>query len=163
MYKKRMVIIVIGFIFLSLGAKAQTVKKVKIEELESYIKSSDHPLVISFWATWCAPCVKEIPWMQTAVEKRQEKKVELVLVSLDFRESFPKTVTDFIVQRNFKASHYWLDETNADHFCPKIDPKWDGGIPATLFVNNKTGYRKFFERQLTDRQVEQEMGFLVKE
>ena len=54
--------------------------------------------------------------MQAAVEKQQDKKVELVLVSLDFREAYPKTITDFVTQRNFKASHYWLDETNADHF-----------------------------------------------
>ena len=142
---------------------AQSVKKVKIEELEAYIKNSDHPLVISFWATWCGPCVREIPWLQEAVAKKQDKKVEFILVSLDFPEAYPKKIEGLVKEKKFTATHFWLNETNADHFCPKIDIKWEGGIPANLFINNKTGYRKFFQRQLTDRQAEQEVGFLVAE
>ena len=148
-------------IFIFSISHAQTVKKIKIEDLESYVKNSDHPLVLSFWATWCGPCVREIPWIEEAVKKRSDKHVEFILVSLDFPEAFPKKVSEFVKQKNFGATHYWLDETNADHFCPKIDPKWEGGIPATLFVNNKTGYHKFFQRQLTDRQAEQEVELLV--
>lgn len=141
----------------------QNVKRVKIEALESYINSSDHPLVISFWATWCTPCLHEIPWLQDAVEKQREKKVEYILVSLDFTEAYPKKIAHFVKQRNFNATFFWLDETNADHFCPKVDEKWSGGIPANLFVNNKTNYRKFIGRQLTDRQAMAETELLVKE
>lgn len=139
----------------------QEVKKMKIGDVEEYIKKSDHPLVVSFWATWCGPCVEEIPWLQESVEKHKSEGVELVLVSLDFGTYFPKKITDFIKQKKFKATFFWLDETNADIFCPRIDPKWDGSIPVTLLVNNKTGYRKFFNRQMTDRQVEPEISQLV--
>ncbi len=149
--------------FLCSNVDGQNVKKVKIDALESYINSSDHPLVISFWATWCAPCLHEIPWLQDAVEKQREKKVEYLLVSLDFTEAYPKKIVHFIKQRNFNATFFWLDETNADHFCPKIDEKWSGGIPANLFVNNKTNYRKFIGRQLTERQAIAETELLVKE
>jgi thiol-disulfide isomerase/thioredoxin len=156
----KFVIIIVSFFIISSSA-AQSVKKVKIEELEAYIKNSDHPLVVSFWATWCGPCVREIPWLQEAVAKKQDKKVEFILVSLDFREAFPNKISEFVKQKNFNATHFWLDETNADHFCPKIDAKWEGGIPANLFVNNSTGYHKFFQRQLTDRQAEMEVELLV--
>jgi hypothetical protein len=54
-----------------------------------------------------------------------------------------------------------LNETNADYFCPKIDPKWDGTLPSTLYVNNKTGYRAFFGRPMTDRQIELEVSKLT--
>jgi thiol-disulfide isomerase/thioredoxin len=144
-------------------AYSQTVKKVKIEELEAYIKNADHPLVVSFWATWCSPCIHEIPWLQEAVNKHSEKKPELVLVSLDFPEAFPKKIQDFARQKNFVATLFWLDETNADYFCPKIDVKWSGGIPANLFVNNKTGYRKFIQRQVTDRQAMLEVEKMIAE
>ncbi|WP_315815956.1 thioredoxin domain-containing protein [Paraflavitalea speifideaquila] len=50
------------------------VKKVKITDLETYIQDSDHPLMISFWATWCAPCVEEIPWFQEGVAKFKDQK-----------------------------------------------------------------------------------------
>jgi thiol-disulfide isomerase/thioredoxin len=149
--------------FLCSNVNGQSVKKVKIEGLESYINSSDHPLVISFWATWCTPCLHEIPWIQDAVEKQRDKKVEYILVSLDFTEAYPKKIVHFVKQQNFNATFFWLDETNADHFCPKIDEKWSGGIPANLFVNNKTKYRKFIGRQLTERQAIAETELLVKE
>ncbi len=145
------------------GGVAQVVKKVKIGEIEELIQKSDHPVVVSFWATWCLPCIHEIPYLQESVKKYEDKNVELVLVSLDFKESYPSVVESFVKKNGYKASFYWLNETNADQFCPRIDSKWDGSIPATLFVNNKTGYRKFYDRQLTPLQVEAELKIQVKE
>ena len=160
----KIIILSIVFLFcMGVVTQAQTVKKVKIEELAEYIRKSDHPLVVNFWATWCAPCVEEIPYFQSEVKKYADRKVELLLVSLDFVEAYPKQLTAFIQKKKYEASFYWLNETNADHFCPQIDAKWSGSIPSTLFINNKTGYRKFFERQLTDRQMEVEVKALVGE
>ena len=148
---------------IGLSASAQKVRKAKIADIEEIIQKSDHPVIISFWATWCLPCIHEIPYLQETTKKYQHKNVELVLVSLDFRESFPSVIESFIRKNQYEASFYWLDETNADHFCPKIDAKWDGSIPATLFVNSKTNYRKFYDRQLTPLQVEAELKAQVKE
>jgi thiol-disulfide isomerase/thioredoxin len=136
---------------------SQQVKKVKIGEVEDYIKKSDHPILVSFWATWCAPCVEEIPWLQEGVENHKKDSVELILVSLDFPNYFPKKINDFIREKKFKATFLWLDETDANMFCPRIDAKWDGTIPVTLFVNNRIGYRKFMNRPMSDRQVEPEI------
>jgi thiol-disulfide isomerase/thioredoxin len=154
-------IIFLTIFMVAFNGFTQSVRKVKIDELISVIDSSDHPLVVNFWATWCAPCVEEIPWLQEGVEKYKHEKVELLLVSLDFDNEYPKGLVDFIKKKKFSASFFWLDESNADYFCPKVDPKWSGGIPATLLINKRTGYRKFFERQLTDRQVEPEIKLLV--
>lgn len=141
---------------------AQTVTKVRIDELTEYIRKADHPLVVSFWATWCAPCVEEIPFLQEAVTVTADKKTELVLVSLDFPKEFPIKLTAFIREKNYKARFYWLNETNADLFCPKIDDKWSGAIPATLFINHKNGYRKFFEEQLTESAIREQLTLLTK-
>jgi thiol-disulfide isomerase/thioredoxin len=140
---------------------AQKVQKIKIEGLVEYIKKADHPLVVTFWATWCAPCVHELPYFQTNIKKYADEKVELVLVSLDFVSDYPKKVVDFLKKNQYQGSFYWLDESNADHFCPQVDPKWEGAIPASLFLNPQTGYRSFFERQLTEPQVELELKSLV--
>jgi thiol-disulfide isomerase/thioredoxin len=131
---------------------AQEIKKMKITELETYIRQSDHPLIVNFWATFCVPCVKEIPSFQSAAEKY--KGVELLLVSLDLPKYYPEKISAFAKEKNFTAPIAWLNETNADYFCPRIDKKWSGGIPSTLFVNNKTKYRRFFERELTGMEVE---------
>ena len=135
---------------------SQTIRKVKITEVEEYIRNSDHPIVLNCWATWCAPCVEEIPYFMETVKKYSDQKVELVLMSLDFSKSYPAKILDLIKKKHFEATFFWLNETNADYFCPKIDPKWDGTLPSTLFINNKTNYRKFFGRPMTDRQIELE-------
>lgn len=158
----RKIILLLLVLFPAVVSVAQ-VKKIKITDLEAHIQNSDHPLVVSFWATWCAPCVEEIPWLQEGVAKFANQKVELVLVSLDFPRDYPKGIDTFIKKKNFSATFYWLDETNADYFCPKINARWEGGIPATLFVNHKTSYRRFFDRALTDRQVEPEIKTMLAE
>lgn len=142
-------------------AFCQTIKKVKITEVEDYIKNSDHPLVVNFWATWCTPCVEELPFFSETVKRYSEQKVELVMVSVDLASSYPNKIADLIKRKNFSGTFFWLNETNADYFCPKVDAKWDGAIPSTLLVNSKTGYRKFFGRPLTDRQIELEVGRLT--
>jgi thiol-disulfide isomerase/thioredoxin len=142
---------------------SQHIRKVKITEVEEYIKNSDHPIVLNCWATWCAPCIEEIPYFMETVKKYSGQKVELLLVSLDFANSYPNKIQELIKKKKFDATFFWLNETNADYFCPKIDPKWDGTLPSTLLVNNKTGYRQFFGRPMTDRQVELEVKKLVGE
>ena len=136
---------------------AQTIKKIKIADLEQTIAQSDHPLIVNFWATFCVPCVKEIPYFQSTVARYQGERVELILVSLDLPDYFPGKIASFAQGRGFTARIVWLDETNADYFCPRVDPKWSGGIPSSLLINNKTHYRRFFDRQLTEPQVEFEI------
>jgi thiol-disulfide isomerase/thioredoxin len=155
-------ILFIAFILLAPTVFSQNITKVKITEVEEYIKNSDHPLVVNCWATWCAPCIEEIPYFMETVKKYKDQQVELLLVSLDFPTSYPSKIQELINRKKFEATFFWLNETNADYFCPKIDPKWDGTLPSTLFVNNKSGYRQFFGRPMTDRQVELEVRKLVK-
>lgn len=133
----------------------------KMAELEDYIRQCDHPLIVNFWATYCAPCLKEIPYLQSTAEQYRDSGVELLLVSLDPPADHSRRITAFAKQTNIVAKLAWLDKTDAGNFYPRIDKKWSGGIPASLFINNKWGYRKFFDRQLTDRQVEQQLKLLV--
>lgn len=155
------ILFIASLLLLASAAFSQPIKKVKVTEVEEYVKNSDHPIVLNCWATWCAPCIEEIPYFMETVKKYSDQKVELLLVSLDFATSYPNKIQELIKKRKFDATFFWLNETNADYFCPKIDPKWDGTLPSTLFVNPKTGYRQFFGRPMTDRQIELEVSKLV--
>jgi thiol-disulfide isomerase/thioredoxin len=148
-------------IMLSVTLMGQTVKKVKITDLEKYISQCDHPLIVNFWATYCLPCIKEIPYFQSTTAGYREKGVELILVSLDMPDFYPAKISSFAEKNKYTVPILWLDETNADYFCPKVDKHWSGGIPCSLFINNKTGFRQFYDRQLTDRQVVQAIRALV--
>jgi thiol-disulfide isomerase/thioredoxin len=151
------IVFIILLLAIGMAGSAQTIKKIKITGLEETIAQSDHPLIVNFWATFCVPCVKEIPYFQSTVARYQGEQVELILVSLDLPDYYPAKIAAFARGRGFTGPIVWLDETNADYFCPKVDPRWTGGIPSSLFINNKTHYRRFFDRQLTEPQVELEI------
>ena len=155
---KRIIISVVAF-FTMLSCFSQEIRRVKITEVEKIIAESKTPLIINIWATWCKPCIEELPYFQEEIKKHDS--LQLLLVSLDFKEAFPDGITKFMNKRKITAPVVWLDETNADFFCPKIDPKWSGAIPATLFINNKTGYRHFVEEQISHEKLKQEIMALL--
>lgn len=140
---------------------SQTIKAVKITDVEKIIAESKTPLIINFWATWCKPCVEEIPYFQEEVSEHAGDSLQLLLVSVDFKDAFPAGIAREAKKRKFTYPIVWLNETNADYFCPKIDPRWSGAVPASLFINNKTGYRKFFEQQLSVDELRNEIKAIL--
>lgn len=137
--------------------KAQTIPSWKVTDLQNYIAKSDSVLVINFWATFCKPCNEEIPYFETTVNKYKYKKVKLLLVSLDIKDEYPNEIKTFAKKNKYSSQIVWLNETNADYFCPAVDKAWTGGIPSTLIINTKTGYRKFFEEQMNPEELEREL------
>lgn len=130
--------------------QAQEIKKWKITDVEKLIAASDSEvLVINFWATFCKPCVAEIPFFIQITNSHAKDDVKLFLVSVDLPAYYPAKIVNFAKEHGFNARISWLQETNADYFCPKIDSAWSGSIPATLIINNRTGYRKFIEGELS--------------
>jgi thiol-disulfide isomerase/thioredoxin len=144
-------------------ANAQHIPKWKLDDLKAAISNADKPTIFNFWATFCKPCVEEIPYFQQLVKKYDSAGVKLVLISLDLPDAYPKQIALFASKHKFNSAIKFLNETNADVFCPAVDRSWSGAIPASLFINNKTGYRKFFEEQLSRAKLEQEIqNMLIK-
>jgi thiol-disulfide isomerase/thioredoxin len=143
------------------AAKAQAkIPRWKIGDLELAIKNADRPTVINFWATFCKPCIAEIPHFQELVKKYDSAGVRLLLVSLDLPEAYDK-IAAFAKKRGFTAPIVFLDESNADIFCPKVDVAWSGAIPATLFIDQKKGYRKFMEYGISKEKFEEELKAML--
>ena len=138
-----------------LSSLAQEIKTMKIDELDAFIQSTTKPTIINFWATWCAPCVEEMPWFNKIVN--QNKNVELVFVSLDNISAYPGKIQSFVKAKKISATLIWLNETNAEVFCPIIDEDWAGSIPATLFINNSRNYRRFIEAQLSPTELRKQL------
>jgi thiol-disulfide isomerase/thioredoxin len=137
---------------LSFGQKAQMVKVTTITKLVE--EKSDRIQVINFWATWCAPCVKELPFFEKLNAERKEA-VSVTLVSMDLElDPNPEKVYKFITQKNIRSNVLLLDETNPNEWIDKISSEWSGALPATLVVNTKTGKRQFVEGELAEGQLE---------
>jgi thiol-disulfide isomerase/thioredoxin len=133
---------------------AQKVKVIKLPELrQKYLRDNDTLYIINFWATWCRPCVEELPGFQKLNESYKDKKIKMILVSLDFKKELNKLET-FIITKKIKPEVVLLDETNYNSWIDQIDPSWGGAIPATLFVNNKENIRLFHEKSITFDELE---------
>ncbi|MCG2617523.1 TlpA family protein disulfide reductase [Terrimonas sp. NA20] len=144
------------------NTEAQHTKSVKITDLEKTIAESNTPLIINFWATYCIPCIAEMPAFEKLAAKYKNKGVKLLFVSLDMQDDYPAKVDSFIKKRKIQNPTVWLDETNADYFCPKVDPKWSGAIPATLFIHTKKNYRRFFEKEFSEEELEKEIMAILR-
>jgi len=156
---------IITIIFLSCcfsnAASAQKISKWKVTDFKHYVDTANSELiVINLWATFCRPCVEELPDLIRVSEKYIEN-MNMVFVSLDAEKDYPKNLNRFIKKHDFKFNAVWLDETNADYFCPAFDSSWSGSIPATLFINKKNGKRRFIESEMNASEFEEQIHDLL--
>jgi thiol-disulfide isomerase/thioredoxin len=157
-------IILIFFLLIRLSdGFSQKADIISLPDLEEIINQQSNDIkVINFWATWCRPCVKELPYIDNLSRNIEDKKIDVVLVSLDFAEDFEKKLLPFLQKREIKSQVKLLDETNYDYMIDRIDESWSGAIPATLIIDSQTGRRIFLEKELGDGELEQIISNFIK-
>ena len=130
----RTVVSAVLFVFLIPGFSfSQSISGVyKIDALIQRIENKDTTYVVNFWATWCKPCVEELPAFDSLSAELRGSHVKIILVSLDFKEDLQKKVNPFLYKHHIKSDCVLLDEVNGNNFIDKISPEWSGTIPATL-------------------------------
>ncbi len=94
--------------------------------------SGDSVLLVNFWATWCKPCVAELPFIEQFAKENADKKIKVLLVSLDFKNTIDTRLKNFIQTKSIKSEVVVIDQTNADTWMPKIEKRWGGAIPISL-------------------------------
>ncbi|MFH4967867.1 redoxin domain-containing protein [Gaetbulibacter sp. M240] len=122
-------------------------------------KQNDTTYVVNFWATWCAPCVKELPHFETLTSNYKDKKVKVLLVSLDFPHLYDKKLKPFIVEHNLKSEVVALDDPDMNSWIPEVSPEWSGSLPATLIYNNDK--RAFYEQSFTYESLENQLKLFL--
>lgn len=148
--------------------KEATVKKGQEVSLEIYDfngfekflnQKDDKVYVINFWATWCGPCVKELPYFEKLNKEYASKNVEVILVSLDFPHLYESKLKPFIVDRKLKSKVIVLNDVDMNTWIPKVSEDWSGSIPATVIYRNDN--YKFYEQSFDYLELEIEiLGFL---
>jgi thiol-disulfide isomerase/thioredoxin len=128
----------------------------KIGDLLKRIDTSKTTLVINFWATWCGPCVKELPAFDSLSDLHQNYKV--LLVSLDFKEDMKTKVDPFLKKNKILSECVLLDEINGNDYINKISTDWSGAIPGTLFKNNRE--RFFVQKKMTLEEIKKHLAHL---
>lgn len=140
---KQLSTIVFFFIFIQTTFAQQPVVYEKFADFEkNVIKNDENLYVINFWATWCAPCIKELPYFEMLHQKN--KNVKVILVSLDSRKDLEKKLIPFIQKKKLTAEVILLSDKDYNSWLDKIDKSWSGSIPATLII--KGNQKLFAER-----------------
>jgi len=110
---------------------------------------NDTTYVINFWATWCVPCIKELPDFEKLHAKYKHEKFKMILVSLDFRKSLESRLIPYVEKNDLQAEVIMLHEPDANAWIPQVDNSWTGAIPATVIYNSAQNFRKFHEGSYT--------------
>ena len=157
MFKSTIVVFILFAVSLSAIGQANVApvaRVVKLAELQKVMNEpSSQVKVINFWATWCAPCIKEIPLFERLGQQRKDVAVTLVSMDMDLDPN-PEKVHKFVARKKLTSSVLILDETNPNSYIDKIEKDWSGALPATIVINTTTGKRVFVERELHEGELE---------
>ncbi|MGS2727196.1 TlpA family protein disulfide reductase [Psychroserpens sp. BH13MA-6] len=143
-------------------AKVDDLKVLNFEELQNYLATKDDSktYVINFWATWCAPCVKELPYFEKLQATYNVADVEVILVSLDFPRQIESKLKPFLEKHQLESEVLVLNDVDSNSWIPKVDENWSGAIPATIIYNKHK--RLFFEQSFTYKELETELQPFLK-
>ncbi len=123
------------------------------EEYESLLnRENDTTYVVNFWATYCAPCIKEMPAFRKLEKNYDGKPVKIVLTSLDFGSNVKEQVRSFMEQHNIRSKVVILDDPDGNSWIGKVSEKWSGALPGTLIYNRNS--REFHEKTFTYNELE---------
>ena len=145
-----------------ISTSTKGLKTFNFNQLETYLESKDSKktYVVNFWATWCAPCVKELPYFEELNVNYSTKNVEVILVSLDFPKQIESKLIPFLEKNRLKSEVVVLDDVDSNTWIPKVNKDWSGAIPATMIYNNNKS--AFYERSFNYQELETELKQFIK-
>ncbi|GEL11399.1 hypothetical protein FGL01_21380 [Flavobacterium glycines] len=116
-------------------------------DLEKAVLSDENTTyVVNFWATWCLPCVKELPYFEQL--NSANKNLKVVLISLDFKNQYETKLLPFLKENNIKSEVVLLTDKDYNTWLSVVDKDWSGSIPATLVISKRK--KKFVEKMFSD-------------
>ncbi len=155
---KLKLVIILSFLLLGItNVNSQDFKVYEgFDSFKPLLEKKDNKVyVINFWATWCRPCVKEMPAFNKLYEEYLDKNVEIILVSLDFGKNIQGRISDFKKRHAIKSKIIILDDPDSNSWINLVNQDWSGAIPATLIYNNTK--RAFFEQEFEYEDLETEL------
>ena len=147
----------------SFNLSAQSIPILTFDKFEKFLKpENDSIYVINFWATWCMPCVEELPAFEKLNDVYKNQKVKVMLVSLDFKSQYNKKVVPFVKKNKLNSEVILLDTEGKNDFIDKVSPQWQGSIPATLILQADSKTQNFYERKFTYDELEKIVKPLIR-
>ena len=112
-------------------------------------QDNDTTYVINFWATWCRPCLEELPVLQQLQEESEGRPLRVVLVSLDTEDGAIDRIPGFLAKQGIELPTVVLTDESAS-WKRELDEKWDGSLPTTVIYRG--GLRYVYRRPFMGRE-----------
>lgn len=155
-------LILVFLLFISVDLLAQNVEVVKFDQVEKVMKAKSNKLrIFNFWATWCKPCIIEMPFFEEIAESNKNK-IELNFMSVDYADQVESKVKPFLNKKNIKSRVMVIDDLDYNSWIDRVDPRWSGAIPATVFIT-PSGKKVFFEKEFKKEELKNLIDSLLNE
>jgi thiol-disulfide isomerase/thioredoxin len=152
MIRKTTITLALLFSISIVGFTQTTLQYSSFTDLQNNIlKDRDHIIVLNFWATWCKPCVAELPDFEQINAEYNSKNVQVILANLDFHSKTEAIVPDFIIQKNLQSKIVHITDQDPNDWVGKVDDGWTGSIPVTVIYYK--GEKKWFFEGQTDHET----------
>jgi thiol-disulfide isomerase/thioredoxin len=123
------------------------VRVVNFDQLSPFLCPMDNQettYIVNFFATWCKPCVDELPYFLELHKNYRDEGLHFILISLDFPQHLESRLIPFLKNNGVTAEVFLLDDPAANDWIPKVDESWSGAIPATIICRG--GKSSFYEK-----------------
>ncbi len=136
-------------------------KVLSLNQLNKRIATGkDTTYVVNLWATWCAPCVEELPYFERIHRENLNKPIKVILLSLDFKSKLNSDIVPFVIKNKLSTEVFVIDEPNQQTFNKLMHKDWTGVLPTTLFVNTKNKIKVLHEKTFTFQELEKTLSAL---
>ncbi|WP_378186978.1 TlpA disulfide reductase family protein [Aquimarina sp. W85] len=123
-------------------------------------KKDDKIRIVNFWATWCKPCIEEMPYFELINSAYADKNVEVILVSLDLPSQIESKLIPYLERQKIKSKVLILDDPDANSWIPKVSTNWSGAIPATYIYRGDKN--QFYEKSFSYNELEKALKSFLK-
>jgi thiol-disulfide isomerase/thioredoxin len=148
------IVLLLFFLATCQASSGQKLDYIKVPELEKILKNPENKLfVVNLWATWCPPCVRELPDFEKVAKFYSVSRVQFIMISLDFPSQVEKQLIPFLKKNNISLDVSLMTDVDYNSWINKVDSSWQGDIPATLIFNNSQKIRHFHSGELSEKDL----------
>jgi thiol-disulfide isomerase/thioredoxin len=105
--------------------------------IQRAVHAHGHPLLVHFWASWCGPCLEELPLVDTFARDMKARGVDVISLSLDDPARAGAHVVEVLTARAPNLTRNIVKVSDSDAFISAIDARWEGAIPAVFAYDDK--------------------------
>lgn len=134
-------------------ARGYAISVYDFENFKTLLQKNDDKIrIVNFWATWCKPCIEEMPYFELVNSAYADKNVEVILVSLDVPSQIESKLIPYLERQNIQSRVVVLDDPDANSWIPKVHEDWTGAIPATYIYKGNECH--FYEKSFSYNELE---------